>query len=131
MLALPSFYLLSHVLVTLIYKAIKVKLDKSKRLLINEDKRFYSKYDIKYCVDLINNKTNYSKPKSKIKQKFNEYIYRNDINFKYSSRIVNAHVVGVLVIYYFYITWMYTGLRLLSFLERITSSLSKLNKYNF
>lgn len=124
-LAIPSFYLLSHVLITLIYKAITVKLDKNKRLLINEDKRFFAEADIRYCIDLINKKTDNSESKSKLKQLFKRLIYVNNKNFKYSSRIVNAHVVGFLTIYYFYVIWMYSGIRILNYLEQITSSLSK------
>lgn len=115
---LPSFYLHAHILVILIYKlSIYFNNNHTKDKLMNEDLRFYSKSDIKYCIQLLKNKT---KNNGSCKESFfNRYIYKWNDNFKFSSRVINAHVVAFLALFYFLAIWLYYGFLLLSFLEKV------------
>lgn len=81
------------------------------KLLIDEDIRFYSSYDIKYCIELLNKKKEEDKiKKNKLRAFLNEKIYKWDENFRFSSRLVNAHVVAFISLYYFFVEWVYYGI---------------------
>ena len=108
---IPHFLILSYVTVYLLYRAIKsLKLCTRRNtfLLINENKiDFLCKYDIYYCIDLFKIKS-----KGHIMKKetfFSKYIYARDSNFRFSSRIFNAHVVALLVMYYFFVDFVSSG----------------------
>lgn len=106
---MPHFLLLSFVNVILIYKTIITlvcKSDNNGKLIINEDVKFYSDQDIKYCIDLLTIKDNNKRNKEK---KFIHHIYKWNQNFKFSSRIINSHVVAIIALYYFFIDFVYYG----------------------
>jgi hypothetical protein len=82
------------------------KSDNNGKLIINEDVKFYSDQDIKYCIDLLTIKDNNKMNKEK---KFIHHIYKWNRNFKFSSRIINSHVVAIIALYYFFIDFVYYG----------------------
>jgi hypothetical protein len=117
--------LLSFVNVILIYKTITTlvcKSDSDGKLIINEDIKFYSDHDIKYCIDLLikDNKKNKEK-------KFIHHIYKWNENFKFSSRIINSHVVAIIALYYFFIDFVYYGVLMIdSLIGTTTDALSNI-----
>lgn len=120
---LPTIYLLSHLLISLCTKTISNAFNKSKKFLVNEEVIFYSKTDINYCANLINKKETVATHSNVFKRLYNKYIYEWDENFRFSSRIVNAHIVAFFALYYFLVVWVYVGIVLLNFLNRLTSGL--------
>ena len=115
--------MLSQIYVILFNIAKKSLKNLKTSLLINEDKKFFSKYDIKYSIDLFHKKKDKPNSECRLQRLFNTNIYQWDNNFKYSSRIINAHFVGFLSLYYFFTIWIYSGLLFLDFLDRITVNL--------
>lgn len=109
---IPHFFLISFVCVILIYKTIKRLFSKEDvHLLVNEDIKFFSDNDVKYCIELLrkNPPTSAEIKENKLKT-FGKKIYKWDDNFKFSSRILNAHVVAFVALYYFFIDWLYYGI---------------------
>ena len=47
---------------------------------------------------------------NKIKHFFKTNIYDWNENFHFSSRIINAHFVAILALYYFFMDWIYYGI---------------------
>ena len=117
-LELPVFYLSCHITTTLLFKSL-ISLTKGKLTRVNEDTKFFSKHDINYCDRLWNQK--YKKIR---KTFFQKYVYDWNVDFKFSSRVVNAQVVGFMVIYYLFSLWVYYGIMLLDALQDYTSYLS-------
>ena len=120
---LPTIYLLSHLLISLCTKTISNAFNKSKKFLVNEEVIFYSKTDINYCANLINKKETVATHSNVFKRLYNKYIYEWDENFRFSSRIVNAHIVAFFTLYYFLVIWVNYGIVLLNLLKRLTSNL--------
>ena len=125
LLTIPSLYLLSNIFWTLIYNLIETLNNQNKKLIINEDVRFFSNSDILYCIELFSTKQMSKNSNGKLQELFNKYIYSWTKNFRYSSRIVNAHVVAFLAMYYFFVLWIFEGIRLLDFISSINSEISK------
>lgn len=96
------------------------------KLLVNEDTLFYSKYDIKYCMQIFKNATGdddyddnekrwFARLRStrvggRIVRLFERYVYKWHPHFKFSSRIISAHLVAALALYYFFLEWLFDGL---------------------
>lgn len=109
---IPHFFLISFVCVVLIYKTIKRLFSKEDvHLLVNEDTKFFSDNDVKYCIELLrkNPQTSAEIKENKLKT-FGKKFYKWDDNFRFSSRILNAHVVAFVALYYFFIDWLYYGI---------------------
>ena len=109
---IPHFFLISFVCIVLIFKTIKRLFPKEDvHLLVNEDVKFFSDTDVKYCIELLRKipKTSSGIKENKLKT-FGEKIYKWDDNFRFSSRILNAHVVAFVALYYFFIDWLYYGI---------------------
>jgi hypothetical protein len=125
---------------------------------VNEDLKFFSQYDIRYCFDVINNKQPdeffsedhalkeereeaerlaahskteeekkaYKKErlKTKIKtlpkQLFEKLIYKWHPNFRFSSRVINAHLVAIVALYYAFVQWLVGGVILFDYLQNTT-----------
>jgi hypothetical protein len=129
----PHFFLLSLVTITLWYKAFESifllgkNINPKDKLLINEDIQFFSKYDIKYSFNLLNRKNSNEEEnenseketkskggaKKKLKRLFQRFIYKWHNHFKFSSRVLSAHLVAFLALYYFFIEWMFEGIFLI------------------
>ena len=121
--------------------------DERKKPLINEDLIFFSKYDIKYCHKTLNPKYTYfeedrtdlgdravrlsggrfrmpvSRAKGKLKTYFEKYVYKWHPHFKFSSRILSAHLVGFLALYYFFMEWTFNGIYQISQLAETSINL--------
>ena len=182
---LPTIILRGVVVTILLYKTAHLlhehltSKNTNKRLIINEDYKFHSKFDVLYCLKLANRhrkkenedesdsdsdedkkeetehekdlkkqvkeqeenniktlkghtpdsvilkksnsfdtidtkKTEKTEKKKntfgqKLKKIFRKKIYRWDPNFKFSSRVINAHVVAFLALYAVFITYFYQG----------------------
>lgn len=54
-----------------------------------------------------------SKPpiKQRLMGFFQDFIYKWDENFRYSSRIISTHIVAYITLYYFFLTWLYYGIQ--------------------
>ncbi|CAF0809485.1 unnamed protein product [Brachionus calyciflorus] len=127
---IPQFFLISLIFTVLtcrtiliIIDMIKKKTNTNNRLLINEDERFYSIHDLKYCLDLYNNKKSENLKKNFLKR----FLYDWNENFKFSSRIINSHVVALLSLTYFFIEWTFLGIIFLkSLIGSATGSITDL-----
>ena len=122
-LMLPSFFFRCQVFVILVYKSLITLKRSESKLAFNENKKFYSNYDIKYCIELLNKKQiKYyfeQRDNTRISKLFTKYIYNWHNNFRFSSRILNSHVVGFYVLYSFFVNWVYWGFVALSYAEII------------
>jgi hypothetical protein len=136
---IPHFFFLSLVTVTLFYRSIESIISLARestklKLLVNEDFLFFSKYDIIHTYNLLNTKPESSDDedesaddaaktgccqkndkkklsfKEKIVNKFEKYVYKWDSDFKFSSRVVSAHLVSVITLYYFFLEWIFDGI---------------------
>ncbi len=118
-LILPSCFFRCQVFVILVYISIISFKRSQSKLAINEDKKFYSKFDIKYCIELFHNKQAKQSLESntKFKRLLTKYVYNWHSNFRFSSRVLNSHVVGFYILYSFFVNWVYWGYVGLSYAE--------------
>ena len=111
----PHFFLLSFVCVILSYKTLNCLISNKRKVLVtNEQETFFADCDIRYCINLmkINKKKQpeNNQQDNKIKHFFKTNIYDWNENFRFSSRILNAHFVAFLALYYFFMDWIYYGI---------------------
>ena len=117
----------------------KIRFSKYK-LLINEDLRFFSRPDITYSFNLVNktirmcrqeernfssdaNLTTRDKLVRKLRLTLQAHVYKWDDDFRFSARVVSAHLVAFLALYYFMIDWVVTGVWVLRRLQDIMTDL--------
>lgn len=131
--SLPHFACLSYVASKLSIKCIKITFKKYSKQNKNKNSRFYSYYDIKYCMELIKPKTkltinkniclntNYQTHKTSIFKSKNHFLaiksfFKNFIskniyewheNFRFTSRLINMHIAAYLLLYNIFFNWLY------------------------
>lgn len=99
----PHFLILS--LLTSVLAIRSFSMTKNK-FFISENLNFFSFHDLNYCSNVLK--------KNKIVKKYSwkNYMYDWKDDFKFSSRIINTHLVAFLVLFYFFINWIYYGIYL-------------------
>ena len=120
--SIPNSYLHSYLIVVLAYKFVVSFKKANRTTFTNEDDKFFATADIRHCIELLRR----NKPKDGLKNKenlFTRYIYKWDVNFRFSSRVINAHMVGLLTLFYFFSVWVYSGFRILDAIKKFTPAI--------
>ena len=73
---------------------------------------YFSIYDLEYCRELVNRSAADDMAPKK-KPFFRRFVYDWNPNFRFSSRVINIHLTALIALYYFFLTFLDSGLSVL------------------
>jgi hypothetical protein len=95
-----------------IYKFIQYKNGVKNTFSLDKDEKFFSYYDLKYSLSFYgkNKIIVNEKPPGLAKKLFKKFVYDWNPYFRFSSRMINVHLIAFIALYYAFLTLLFKGI---------------------